>query len=591
MPGGLLSLISGRLLLCALVLALPAYFQTIAWFQPIDQRLQLRGVNAGWTFVLESPQSLFLEVALTVREAHSSQSRVVFELNGSRLSEVTPTRLYVAERFRVLLPTATTRPGENRLAVQLADSQASTFELEARLHNYYGTNPKFPRAFIVSDDAVAYWFGQQSLLQHAVRLSACYLASVMLLVVLAWIPRPVSAWRSSVLLVSPSIILWIALLFGLATPLHMWLTIESVLVLSIVPGVLVTVALSLRWRSGLITEIVGVTAVTCVLFELSLRAFNHFRPSWVFYSASYDRFRGQARAPFYDRQLNSKGFNDVEHTLVKGADVDSRILAIGDSFVFGVVPYRANFLTRLEDELRGTIRAEVVKMGIAAADPQDYLSLLVNEGLAFRPNLVVVAFFIGNDFESPARKLYEYSYVATLVRSVATIWRDAPPAQSLPNWSGATYDDEHPSLDEDRFLEIEVDRAWVYETDSTRLQTATAKAVGYLRQMREVSSRAGADLMVVLIPDESQVDPTLQDQVVRARRWASGQFDFRLPNRLLAGALTEEGIRHLDLLAAFEEKSRLTRLYKPRDTHWNIEGNRLAAEEIARFIRESPLGK
>ena len=286
MPGGLLSLISRRLLLCALVLAVPAYFQAIAWFQPIDQRLELRGVNAGWTFVLESPQSLFLEVAVTVREAQSSQSRVVFELNGSRLSEVTPTRLYVADRFRVLLPAATTRPGENRLAVQLADSQASTFELEARLHNYYGTNPKFPRAFIVSDDAVAYWFGQQSLLQHAVRLSACYLASVMLLVGLAWIPGPVSAWRSSVLLVSPSIVLWIALLFGLATPLHMWLTIESVLVLSIVPGVLVAVALSLRWRPGLIAEIVGVTAVTCVLFELSLRAFNHFRPSWVFYSDS-----------------------------------------------------------------------------------------------------------------------------------------------------------------------------------------------------------------------------------------------------------------------------------------------------------------
>jgi hypothetical protein len=582
---------SRRLLLCALVLAVPAYFQTIVWFQPIDQRLQLRDGNASWTFVLDSPESLFLEVAVIVRETQSSPSRVVFELNGSRLSEVAPARLYVADRFRVLLPAATTRPGENRLAVQLADSQASTFELEARLHNYYGTNPKFPRAFIVSDDAVAYWLGQQSLLQHAVRLSACYLASVMLLVALAWIPGPVSAWRSSVLLVSPSIILWIALLFSLATPLHIWLPIESVLLLSIVPGVLVAAALSLRWRSGLVAEIVGVTAVTCVLLELSLRAFNHFRPSWVFYSDSYDRFRGQAGAPFYDRQLNSKGFNDVEHTLVKGADVDSRILAIGDSFVFGVVPYRANFLTRLEDELRGTIRAEVVKMGIAAADPQDYLSLLVNEGLAFRPNLVVVAFFIGNDFESPARKLYEYSYVATLARSVATIWRDAPPAQSLPNWSGATYDDEHPSLDEERFLEIEVDRAWVYETGSTRLRTATAKAVDYLRQMRQVSSRAGADLVVVLIPDESQVNPTLQDQVVRARRWAPGQFDFRLPNRVLAGALTDDGIRHLDLLTAFEEKSRHTRLYKPRDTHWNIGGNQLAAEVIARFIRELPPGK
>jgi hypothetical protein len=43
----------------------------------------------------------------------------------------------------------------------------------------------------------------------------------------------------------------------------------------------------------------------------------------------------------------------------------------------------------------------------------------------------------------------------------------------------------------------------------------------------------------------------------------------------------------VDLLPAFRSAARTTRLYKPRDTHWNIAGNRLAAREIAAAVRAS----
>ena len=104
--------------------------------------------------------------------------------------------------------------------------------------------------------------------------------------------------------------------------------------------------------------------------------------------------------------------------------------------------------------------------------------------------------------------------------------------------------------------------------------------------MRDISHRAGAKLVVVIIPGEVQVDGALQDEVIRAHGRSSDQFDFELPNRLLAGELAQENIPTFDLLPLFKQEAGRARLYKPRDTHWNITGNRLAAAAIATFLRQ-----
>jgi hypothetical protein len=92
---------------------------------------------------------------------------------------------------------------------------------------------------------------------------------------------------------------------------------------------------------------------------------------------------------------------------------------------------------------------------------------------------------------------------------------------------------------------------------------------------------------VVLIPDEAQVDDRLRTEVRLASGSAAGDLDFERPNRLLRERMTADGIPVVDLLPAFRGAARTTRLYKPRDTHWNIAGNRLAAREIAAAVRAS----
>jgi len=66
----------------------------------------------------------------------------------------------------------------------------------------------------------------------------------------------------------------------------------------------------------------------------------------------------------------------------------------------------------------------------------------------------------------------------------------------------------------------------------------------------------------------------------------NSQWDITLPNRALASRLTRLGIETLDLYDSFVAASAQRRLYRQRDTHWNIAGNHLAASLIAAHIEK-----
>ena len=583
-----------RLLALALVFALPASLVTQESFQPIDERVHLVGTQATHAFSLASPEPLFLEYTLTIRApADAARPTAVITLNGTDAAPIPGATLYAPMRGKVLLPLEPIRAGENHLGVRIDGPAGTTIDLQARLQNYYGIAPDFPRVFIVGDAAVAHASAQRSFATRALRFGAYYAVSVLVLLAFARVlgnrPREsVSAPardgnRLPRSVLSGAVMLWVALVYGLATPLHIWFSVEATLVVVVAGWALGALVAWIGRHAVGVARWAAVTILSLVLLEVALRVFNAVSPSWVFYSDGYNRYRGRPGAAFYDTRLNSRGFNDVEHAVTKPANVTRRIVAIGDSFAVGVVPYSANFLTLLETATATDGSVDVVNMGVSATDPADYLALLVAEGLAFDPDVVLVGVFIGNDFETPRRKLYEYSYVATLATAAWRL-RRAAGHTAAPEGPLVEYQDEKPGLGRDRFLEIEVDRAWVYDTDDDSLPRASARVRQHLRKARDLSSRAGAEFVVVLIPDEAQVDRALQDEVAHAYG-KPGRMDFDRPNRTLTADLAADGIRVLDLLPVFRSEGRTARLYKPQDTHWNLAGNRLAAETIAAFLR------
>lgn len=92
-----------------------------------------------------------------------------------------------------------------------------------------------------------------------------------------------------------------------------------------------------------------------------------------------------------------------------------------------------------------------------------------------------------------------------------------------------------------------------------------------------------------MIPDEAEVNSAVQLEVVTASNHSPDQFDFALPNRMLSLDLENMKVKQLDLREPFKQASTREPLYKPNDTHWNITGNKLAAEVIGNHISNAIL--
>jgi len=164
--------------------------------------------------------------------------------------------------------------------------------------------------------------------------------------------------------------------------------------------------------------------ISFFMLEITLRVSHYFNPTFIFYSNSYNRYRGKPYARDYSFKLNSLGLKDKEFTEKK--ENIYRIIGIGDSFAFGVVPYEYNYLTLLESHLQcAGYNIEVLNMGICAMGPKEYLSLFVSEGLKLKPNMLLLSFFIGNDFFdclNAERKWHSYSYTTSFIYYLITIW-------------------------------------------------------------------------------------------------------------------------------------------------------------------------
>jgi lysophospholipase L1-like esterase len=570
-------------LLAAVLFALPAVLVTNETFQPVDTRITLEGATATQVLRLARSQPLFLEYGLTLRAPGAARPTAVIDLNGTTVTRVPAERLYVPVSGKVLAPARAAREGANELRVQIEGAVDATFELNGRLQNYYGIAPDFPRVFVVPDAAVRHLFATEPVVRTAIRSAACIALGLML----AWLagrggPAGVRRW---LLFSSPSWLVWLLLGYGLATPLHVWLSVEALVVGALGGWAIARAGTWLLDHRRRAARMAAVVAVNVLVLEVALRGFNAVRPSFVFYSSGYERYRGQPGARFYDTTLNSGGFNDLEHERTRPPGVTRRIVAIGDSFALGVVPYRENYLTRLESELSPGGRVEVINIGIPATGPADYLAMLVKEGLPYGPDLVIANVFVGNDFEVPGRRWHEHSFVATFLRALWRLRGGTPPAPAARDGALVEYRDDEPSLSRERFLEIEVGRSWVYVRSDRAMIDAVDRVRADLRGMRDVAARAGAGFLVVLLPDEVQVDERLRAEVTLASGYAASDLDFERPNRLLREQLAADGTRVVDLLPAFQNAARTSRLYKPRDTHWNIAGNQLAAREIAAAVR------
>lgn len=333
--------------------------------------------------------------------------------------------------------------------------------------------------------------------------------------------------------------------------------------------------------------------ITFCLTEITFRLYHKINPYFMFHDTSYNRWRGKPHAEDYDFQLNSQGFKDIEYRQNKEKST-YRIIGLGDSFAFGVVPYKYNYLTLIEAKLNQDTnqKIELINMGISGIGPRDYLALLVNEGLALNPDMVLLSFYIGNDFldnrisEKNRRILKENdSYVISFFRSLIEIHSKY---QGNIYHENPEYKDDMATFSDDIYLQMLKEKSYIFierPAEPEYFQKLFNDVLADLLKIKEICDYKNIKLVVVLIPDELQIDSKLQAKVAQNFPVSLDIFDFALPNKLLSQEFEKYNINYIDVLDEFQAAASQKHLYKPNNTHWNISGNQLAAEAVTNYLQ------
>jgi lysophospholipase L1-like esterase len=341
----------------------------------------------------------------------------------------------------------------------------------------------------------------------------------------------------------------------------------------------------------------------------------------------YDRdlgFRVRAHAPSFDGTItNQFGFNDVDYPLQKSPRV-YRILVVGDSFswIGGQNGNYTALLERMFEHRYGGHKVDVINAGYSMTHTGEQLAMLKKFGLQYNPDLVVLGFFVGNDFidADPDRKrivvngVYfdiskrrEYTFLGypivpqsrlkAFLEQKYKIWREERKARAAPPVTTAATQPAQPAgtFSEDTYLGIERSRLEFFNTSparAPRLQANVDYIFQSISEMDALLKSRNIKLVVAIYPDEFQVNEALQRSIFERYQLKHSDYDLRFAQNILKSFLDQKQIPYIDFLDRFQSEGSKRDLYVLRDSHWNAAGNQLAAdilfEDLSKRIPGNP---
>jgi hypothetical protein len=333
---------------------------------------------------------------------------------------------------------------------------------------------------------------------------------------------------------------------------------------------------------------------------------------------------------FSEGYFNSHGFRDYERTYEKAADT-FRVLVFGDSFVEArQVALSNTFPALLEqrlNEISPARRFEVLNLGQSGFGTAEEYMRYMNFGVQYSPDLVILAFFTGNDFLNNSKLLsaekHEFYFVfdrnhqLLLDRSIIDNYQRnmTPLKQLFQSLKRRSY---LASLISERFFllkqEIMTNRYRKHFTESrqegmertldadSRLhiylsdpneywREAFELTKGIILKFRDSVKEQGARFVLVTLSNAEQVHPHIQQQL---HKTFGLSFDYDKPDHMLEEFARQNAIPVLTLMPIFLEYHLKTGKYlhgfdEAAQGHWNETGHTLAAQKIFEFLQENGL--
>jgi hypothetical protein len=344
---------------------------------------------------------------------------------------------------------------------------------------------------------------------------------------------------------------------------------------------------------------------------------------------AYDALRGTALRPgkegWYQREgraylrINSLGYRDSEHEIAKPAGT-FRIAVLGDSFAEArQVAQEDTFWSLLSRDLGSCPglngkKVEVLNFGIARYGTTHELLTLRKDALRFSPDLILLAFFPGNDFQDNSKELSSRESWRLpgpyYVHSGGDLILETTFQQSLAQRL------LYKSVQHSRLLELlnEARRVWVVRREkalASRGETGDLNpnpsdaiyappsdaawreawliTEELLNRMNRDAMSSGARLVVTIISTPPQVYPDTATR--RAIERSLGVEDLFYANRRLVGIGQKFGFPVISLAEALQRIATDKGIYLHgfKNTamgigHWNEEGHRYAAGILSKEI-------
>jgi lysophospholipase L1-like esterase len=264
-----------------------------------------------------------------------------------------------------------------------------------------------------------------------------------------------------------------------------------------------------------------------------------------------------------------------------------RVLLLGDSFTYGIGVEDDETLSARLEQLAPSL--EVLNTGVNGYGTGQELLLLQEEGERLEPDVVVLAFFWNDVANNVERANHRFRLVDGRIVPPDVI--DVRPSDRAKErrvrrrWLRHSYLYRFAS-DRLKMARFRVKEALgVAQEDGDRLPPERREAAwelewALLREMRATVERLGARFLLVIVPEQVQVQPD-------TRVLGLVEADYDVQGRLVDFASAED-IPVLDLLPALhrEYERTGTPLYYRWDRHLRPPGVELAAREIADALRE-----
>ena len=317
-------------------------------------------------------------------------------------------------------------------------------------------------------------------------------------------------------------------------------------------------------------------------------------------------------------RINSDGLRDRERTKEKPPNT-FRIAVLGDSMIEALqVPLEQTSCAIIEDRLQhcpalSGRKVEVINFGVSSYGTAQELLTLRHKVWDYSPDIVVLAFFTGNDVKDNSRSMAQdpdlRAYFAYenghLVPDMSFLQSERFKAQQSLKGRFLIWLKEHSRIAqvvnhmrsalragrEAKDQKIIDAFNQVYREPTDPVWTEAWRATeGTILLMRDEVKQKGAKFLLATLSTDRQVypDPSVRQQFAGSL----GVKDFSYPDQRIKALGEREGIEVVNLapaLADYAERNKVF-LHGFGDQigfgHWNKEGNRLAGETLSGVLCE-----